>query len=116
LASSRSHGFEVLTDELTGQVRTLTDIGDQTNGLVATAERLAERKPPLGTAPPALHLAMRLREAAGPAGLTGEVSAADGELASYHRALRDTVDRYRDGDDRIAWQLREAAQDGEIAG
>ena len=117
MASSRSsHGFEVLTDELTGQVRTLTDIGDQTTGLVSSAGRLAERTPPLGTAPPALHLAMRLREAAGPAGLTGEVSAADGELASYHRALRDTVDRYRDGDAQIAWQLREAAVDGEVPG
>ncbi len=117
MASSRpSHGFEVLPDELSGQVRTLTDIGDQTNGLVSTAGRLAERRPPLGTAPPALHLAMRLREAAGPTGLTGEVSAADGELASYHRALRDTVDRYRDGDAEIAWQLREAAADREPAG
>ena len=103
--SSSHHGFEVLTDELVGQVRTLTDIGDQTNGLVSTAGQLAERTPLLGTAPPALHLAMRLREAAGPTGLTGEVSAADGELASYHRALRDTVDRYRDGDAEIAWQF-----------
>lgn len=100
-----SHGFEVLTDELGGQVRALVDIGDGTSGLVSSAGRLAERRPLLGTAPPALHLATRLREAAGPAGLTGEVTAADTELASYHRALRATVDRYRDGDREVAWEL-----------
>jgi hypothetical protein len=99
------HGYEVLTDELGGRVRALADIGDQTGGLVTSAGRLAEHQPLLGTAPPALHLAMRLREAAGPAGLTGEVSAADTELASYHRALRATVTRYRDGDREVAWKL-----------
>ncbi|HEV2782628.1 MAG TPA: hypothetical protein VGX25_24820 [Actinophytocola sp.] len=96
------HGFELLTDELVGQVRALTDIGDQTGDLVSSAGRLAEHRPLLGTAPPAMHLAARLREAAGPAGLTGEVSAADAELASYHRALRATVDRYQDGDGAAA--------------
>ncbi|WP_424229820.1 hypothetical protein [Actinophytocola sp.] len=90
---------------MTGQVRALTDIGDHTSGLVSSAGRLAERQPLLGTAPPAMHLAMRLREAAGPAGLTGEVSAADGELNSYHQALRATVHRYQDGDSEIAWKF-----------
>lgn len=104
--------FEVLADELTTQVRALIDVGDQTSGLVSSAGRLAERRPLLGTAPPALHLAARLREAAGPAGLTGEVSAADAELSSYHRALRATVDRYQDGDREVAWQFT----DGETAG
>jgi hypothetical protein len=99
------HGFQLLTEELVGQVKALVDIGDQTSGLVSSAGRLAEHQPLLGTAPPALHLAWRLREAAGPAGLTGEVSAADTELASYHRALRDTVKRYQDGDSEIAWQF-----------
>ena len=61
----------------------------------------------LGTAPPAMHLAMRLREAAGPTGLTGEVSAADTELSSYHQALQATVHQYQDGDEEIAWQLDE---------
>lgn len=100
-----TEGFEVLTDELVGRIRTLIDIGDQTGGLVSSAGRLAEHRPLLGTAPPALHLAARLREAAGPAGLTGEISAADTELASYHRALRDTVARYQDGDSEVAWQF-----------
>jgi hypothetical protein len=110
LASDKD--FEVLADELTGQVRALIDVGDQTSGLVSSAGQLAERRPLLGTAPPALHLAARLRDAAGPAGLTGEVSAADAELASYHRALRATVDSYQDGDRDVAWQFT----DGETAG
>jgi hypothetical protein len=111
-SDSHSKDFEVLADELTGQVRALVDVGDQTNGLVSSAGRLAERRPLLGTAPPALHLAARLREAAGPAGLTGEVSAADAELSSYHRALRATVDSYQDGDREVAWKFT----DGEPAG
>lgn len=114
MASRKSspHGFEVLTDELIGQVNKLTDIGDQTNGLVSSAGRLAERTPLLGTAPPAMHLAMRLREAAGATGLTGEVSAADAELASYHRALRATVKRYQDGDSEVAWQFTDEETTG----
>lgn len=99
---STQPGFEVLSDELDGQVRALVGIGDETNGLVSSAQRLAERRPLLGTAPPALHLAARLREAAGPAGLTGEVSAADTELASYHQALADTVHSYRNDDGELA--------------
>jgi hypothetical protein len=95
----------VLLDELLGQVRALVDMGDKTNGLVSTAGLLAERQPLLGTAPPAVHLSARLREAAGPAGLTGEVGAADTELASYHRALQDTVDSYRTSDSEIAGRL-----------
>jgi hypothetical protein len=102
---SSEDGFEVLTDELVGQVRALVDIGDKTGGLVSSAGRLAERSPLLGSAPPAMHLSARLREAAGPAGLTGEVGAADAELSSYHRALRDTVSHYRDGDSELAWKF-----------
>ena len=107
MVSDRSshHGFEVSTEELIAQVKSLTDIGDQTTGLVTTAMALSEHKPLLGTAPPAMHLAARLLEAAGPAGLTGEVAAADTELASYHQALRSTVDRYQEGDREVAWQF-----------
>jgi hypothetical protein len=102
---SAQDGFVVLLDQLLGQVRALVDMGDQTNGLVSTAQRLAERQPLLGTAPPALHLSARLREAAGPAGLTGEVGAADTELTGYHQALRDTVDSYQTNDREIAGRL-----------
>ena len=66
---------------------------------MSSAQRLAEHKPLLGTAPPAVHLTKRLLEAAGPAGLTGEVTAADAELASYHKALRAAVDHYKASDD-----------------
>ena len=102
---SPHHGFQLLTGELIGQVKALVDIGDQTNGLVSSARRLAEHQPLLGTAPPAMHLASRLREAAGPAGLTGEVSAADEELASYHQALRATVTEYEKVDGEVTWQF-----------
>jgi hypothetical protein len=105
LASRKQQGYELLPEELVGQVRALIDIADQTNGLVSSAQRLADHHPMLGSSPPALHLAMRLREAAGPLGLTGEVSAADTELASYHRALQATVNRYQEGDSEVAWQL-----------
>ena len=105
MAAKKQQGYELLPEELVGQIRALVDISDQTGGLVSSAQRLADRRPLLGSAPPALHLAMRLREAAGPLGLTGEVSAADTELASYHRALQTTVHRYQDGDSEVAWQL-----------
>lgn len=98
-------GYQLSTDGLIGQVKALVEIGDQTNGLVSSAGRLAEHQPRLGTSPPAMHLAMRLREAAGAAGLTGEVTAADAELTSYHNALRATVTRYQDGDREVAWRL-----------
>jgi len=110
-ASESAHnGFQLLPDELIAQAKALVDIGDQTSDLVSSARRLAERQPLLGTAPPALHLSSLLRKAAGPAGLTGEVSAADTELTSYHQALRDTVNRYQDGDSEVAWRLTGAEQ------
>src|SRR5437660_1496800 len=95
-------GYEFAPHELTAQVAALGTLGDQTSGLVTSARRLAERLPPLGTAPPALHLAMRLREAAGEAGLSGEVGAADTELNNVHQALRSTVANYLDGEQAIA--------------
>lgn len=102
---SSQNNFQLRPDELSGQVKALVDIGDQTGGLVSSAQRLAEHQPLLGTSPPALHLAARLREVAGPSGLTGEVSAADTELTSYHQALREVVERYRNNDTEIAWRL-----------
>jgi hypothetical protein len=100
------HGFQVEPQELTARVAALAAIGDQTNALVASAGRLARRLPMLGTAPPAVHLAMRLREAAGESGLTGEVSAVDTELNGYHRALRTAVTSYQDCESDIAGTFR----------
>ena len=59
-----SKGYDVDPELLGARIATLTKLGDLTGDLVATASRLAERLPMLGTAPPAVHLAMRLREAA----------------------------------------------------
>jgi hypothetical protein len=112
-ARKSSHNdFALLIDEVVAQVKALVDIGDQTSGLVSSAQRLADHHPLLGTAPPAVHLSARLREAAGPSGLTGEVSAADSELASYHQALRDTVSRYQAGDSEVTWQLTDGGTQG----
>lgn len=95
-------GFRV-THELTEQVAALARIGDETSGLVASAGRLAERQPLLGGAPPAVVMAKRLRAAA--AAFAGEIGAADAELASYHRALRETITRYQNGDREISWKF-----------
>ncbi|MFI0467268.1 hypothetical protein ACH347_24595 [Saccharopolyspora sp. 5N102] len=99
-------GYQVSPQDLAAQVKTLTNLGEQTNGLVTSARQLAERMPMLGTAPPAMHLAMRLREAAGQSGLTGEISAADTELNGFHDALHQTVTRYVSSDDHTAQVLR----------
>ncbi|WP_158895949.1 hypothetical protein [Amycolatopsis anabasis] len=101
-----THGYRISAQDLDGQVKALAAIGDQTTGLVNSANRLAERLPLLGTAPPAMHLAMRLREAAGQAGLTGEVSATDTELNGYHRALKATVASYLEAEAEHARKLR----------
>ncbi|WP_425565053.1 hypothetical protein [Saccharopolyspora taberi] len=84
----------------------MTAINDRTSGLVTSAGRLAERLPMLGTAPPALHLAMRLREAAGQTGLAGEVTTADTGINGFHSALRETVTGYLERDSNTASTLR----------
>ncbi|MFD2472759.1 hypothetical protein [Amycolatopsis silviterrae] len=89
-------GHEVAPNALDRQVAALGRLGEQTGELVGSAGRLADRLPQLGTAPPALHLAQRLREAAGHAGLTGELGAADTELTGFHEALQAGIRRYQD--------------------
>ncbi|MGW3469594.1 hypothetical protein ACWDKQ_14240 [Saccharopolyspora sp. NPDC000995] len=100
-------GYQVAPQDLALQVTALSGIGERTNGLVTSAGELAGRMPMLGTAPPALHLANRLREAAGDSGLTGEISAADTELNSFHTALQATVTGYLQTDDDSAQALRD---------
>jgi hypothetical protein len=100
------HGYRLAPEELTAQVAKLAALGEATSGLESSASALAEQLPMLGTAPPALHLAMRLRDAAGPAGLAGEVGAANTELNSCHRALRETVANYLDREDEITSTFR----------
>ncbi|GLZ31807.1 hypothetical protein Lesp02_39950 [Lentzea sp. NBRC 105346] len=95
-------GYRVESGELTAQANALAAIGDGVDGLVTSADRLAERLPQLGTAPPAQHLALRLREAAGRSGLSGEVGTATTELHSYHRALAETIASYLDVEERLS--------------
>lgn len=107
-AATPGHGYEFKPQELTDQVVALAALGERTNGLVNSANRLADRLPMLGTAPPAMHVAMRLREAAGQSGLTREIGATNSELENFHRALKETVTSYLEGENNIASVLRTA--------
>lgn len=107
------HGYRVETQQLTERVSALGRIGEGTGELLDSAARLAGRLPMLGTAPPALHLALRLREAAGGDGLTGEVRALDEELRGFEQALTITVTRYRDRESDAARTLRALADGAE---
>jgi len=89
-------GYRVEQDGLGARLSALTSLGDATKDLVATASRLGERLPMLGTAPPARHLAERLQEAAGPHGLANAVAAANAELASFQEALSAASGTYDD--------------------
>ncbi|MGW1681093.1 hypothetical protein [Saccharopolyspora sp. NPDC002376] len=104
-------GYEVAPQGLSAQVEALSGLRERTTGLAGAASRLAGRLPQLGTAPPALHLAMRLREAGGQAGLSGEISAADTELNNFRTALGKTVTGYLSTDDDAAQALRNTRGD-----
>lgn len=100
------HGYHVEPQELKARATAIGAIGESTNDLLASANRLAERLPMLGTAPPALHLALRLREAAGAGGLTGDVGAIDEDLHGFHDALKTTITRYLDRESDTTRTLR----------
>ncbi|SDD38784.1 hypothetical protein [Actinokineospora iranica] len=102
-------GYAVAPGELKALVKTLGDIADAMSDLVASADRLGQRSPLLGTAPPALALADRLRATAGQAGLTGELGAADTELRDYHRSLVSTLADYLDLDRTVSATMNTAA-------
>lgn len=110
-----SAGYEVEPELIEARIATLTRLGDLTGDLVATATRLAERLPMLGTAPPAVHLAMRLREAAGRSGLAGEVSAAEREVQEFKRTLSDANAGYAAGEAGAESALRETETPSERA-
>jgi hypothetical protein len=103
-------GYRVEPDLLEERITTLSKLGDLTGDLVATASRLAERLPMLGTAPPAVHLAMRLREAAGRSGLVGEVEAAQQEVRAFHRTLSDTRNSYVERESNAESAVRAAGE------
>lgn len=89
-------GFEVAPDRLQDRIKTLTRLAALTGDLVATASRLAERQPLLGTAPPARDLSHRLREAG--SGLAGEVKAAEREVREFQDMLAQIRTSYLEAD------------------
>jgi hypothetical protein len=104
-----SHGgYRLTPDDLTTQVTVLAALGDRADGLVRTAGELAQRLPKLGTAPPALHLAKQLRDAAGDTGLTGDVTATSAEFSRFHRNLAVTVADYVQQEQDVAGSLGES--------
>ncbi|MFC4852927.1 hypothetical protein [Actinophytocola glycyrrhizae] len=105
-----SKGYQVEPDLLAERISTLTKLGDLTGDLVATASRLAERLPMLGTAPPAVHLAVRLREAAGRTGLAGEVAAAQREVEAFQATLSDAKRAYDEGEAEAESAVRAAGE------
>ncbi|EIE99238.1 hypothetical protein [Saccharomonospora glauca] len=111
-------GLKVELDSLELPITTLTELGDLAGELVSTASRLAERVPMLGTAPPAVHLAMRLREAAGSSGLEGAIKAAERELREYGEMLEQAKRKYREQEDRSGEDLhaKGASADGGAIG
>ncbi|RZQ62395.1 hypothetical protein [Amycolatopsis suaedae] len=102
-----SEGVELEPDLIGQRISTLAQLGDLTGELVATASRLAQRLPMLGTAPPAVELAQRLREAAGSSGLAGEVEAAEREVREYKQLLDGARGKYQERDDQASEDLRE---------
>jgi hypothetical protein len=89
-------GFEVAPDGLQDRIKTLTRLAELTGDLVATASRLAERQPLLGTAPPAQDLSQRLKAAG--SGLAGEVSAAEREVREFQEMLAQIRTTYTETD------------------
>ncbi|MEU6642788.1 hypothetical protein ABZ863_09565 [Saccharomonospora sp. NPDC046836] len=113
---SKGRGIEIQLDLLDTRITTLADLGDLTGELVATASRLAERLPMLGTAPPAVHLAMRLREAAGSSGLAGEVKATEREVREFQQLLAEAKRRYQDHETQSGEDLRGKEDSAEVSG
>ncbi|MBK1783573.1 hypothetical protein [Prauserella cavernicola] len=113
---SARDGLELELDLLGQRITTLAQLGDLTGDLVATASRLAERLPMLGTAPPAVHLAMRLREAAGGSGLAGEVEATEREVREYQQMLDEAKTKYQDHEQRSGEDLAAGAERGRERG
>ncbi|MFJ6673798.1 hypothetical protein ACIQMJ_22045 [Actinosynnema sp. NPDC091369] len=103
-------GYQVELDLIGNRITALTGLGDLTADLVAAVGRLAERQPKLGTAPPAVELAARLREAAGESGLAGEVSAARHEVEEFRQLLSDAQSSYTEADADAGSSVRAAGE------
>jgi hypothetical protein len=103
-----SHGYQLQPEELRAQLSALAALGERNHGVMDSASELSGQLPMLGTAPPALHLARRLRELAGDSGLAGEVRAVGTDLNGFHGALKDTLDSYLDTEEDAVSTLRAA--------
>ncbi|NIJ10415.1 hypothetical protein FHU38_000759 [Saccharomonospora amisosensis] len=103
---NNGQGVELQLDLLDQRITTLAELGDLTGDLVATASRLAERLPMLGTAPPAVHLAMRLRDAAGSSGLAGEIKATEREVREFKQSLAEAKNKHTEHEAQASDDLR----------
>ena len=107
---SEARDFRVEPELLEERISTLAKLGELTGDLVATASRLAERLPMLGTAPPAMQLATRLREAAGRSGLAGEVEAAQREVEAFQQTLSEAKTSYVEQESAAESSVRAAGE------
>lgn len=103
------NGYVVAPEELNALVRTLGEVADAISEMSASAGRLGQRPPLLGTSPFARVLADRLRTTAGEAGLTGELGTASTQLRDYHRSLVSALTGYVDLDRTVSSALGTAA-------
>ncbi|WP_216216831.1 hypothetical protein [Amycolatopsis aidingensis] len=103
---SEGRGIELELDLLQQRITTLAELGDLTGELVATASRLAERLPMLGTAPPAVQLARLLRAAAGGSGLAGEIEATEREVREYRQLLDRARQKYLEHENQSDEDIR----------
>lgn len=107
--TAAGRGYAVAPEELNTLVKTLGDVADAIAELVASADRLGQRRPLLGTAPPALALADRLRATAGRVGLAGELGAAGSQLRDYHRSLVSALADYLDLEQTLSTTMNTTA-------
>ncbi|WP_367128440.1 hypothetical protein [Saccharothrix sp. HUAS TT1] len=110
-----NEGYHVELDLIEARIATLTRLGDLTGDLVSAVGALAAREPMLGTAPPAVELAQRLRAAAGESGLAGEVGAAQREVEAFRRMLAEAKDAYAAVDADAGSSVRAAGERGSAA-
>ncbi|TQM78294.1 hypothetical protein FHX81_0556 [Saccharothrix saharensis] len=105
-----NQGYRVELDLIANRITALTRLGDLTGDLATAVGRLAERQPKLGTAPPAVELATRLRAAAGESGLAGEVSAARREVEEFRQWVSAAGSSYTEADADVGTSVRAAGE------
>ncbi|GGP55688.1 hypothetical protein [Saccharothrix coeruleofusca] len=109
---SAEQGYHVELDLVDARISALTRLGGLTGDLVARVRELAERQPMLGTAPPAVELAGRLRAAAGQSGLAGVLGAAERELEAFLRTLAEVRATYAERESDTGAAVRAIGEPG----